>query len=221
MTTTLRPVTDDLWETPADNPVPGLTTHAYLWRSPSAGNVLFYSVATDAPLDALAALGGVSHQYLSHRDEAGPALQAIRDRFGARLHAPAAEAAEIGRYREPDELLAEPGADGNGVQIVPTPGHSPGSTAFLVEGAGGRYLFVGDTIYRTEEGTWAAGYLPGISDRDALLRSLDVLAALQPDLVISSAFAGDAGAHPVTGTTWARILDEARGGLVGTERSTA
>ena len=63
----LRRVAEDLWETSIDRPFPGLTTHAYLWTAAPAGNVLFYSVATDAQFDELDDLGGVAHQYLSHR----------------------------------------------------------------------------------------------------------------------------------------------------------
>ena len=52
----MRRVFADLWETSSDNPFPGLTTHAYLWRS--ARNVLFYSVASDSEFDELYRLGG-------------------------------------------------------------------------------------------------------------------------------------------------------------------
>jgi hydroxyacylglutathione hydrolase len=207
-------VAADLWELTPDEPFPGLTTHAYLWRSPRAGNILFYSVASDRDFAQLERLGGVAHQYLSHRDEAGPMLLEVHRRFGARLHAPAAERADIARHREPDELYGDRGVDAQGVEVVPTPGHSPGSTCFAVDGAAGRYLFTGDTLYRTAEGPWAAGYLPGISDRLALATSLDVLGAVRPDLVVSSAFAGSAGAHEMDEATWRRCLDEARHGLL-------
>lgn len=69
---------------PLRQPGAGLTTHAYLWAAAPAGNILFYSVATGQDLDELERLGGVSHQYLSHRDEAGPMLAEVARRFGAR-----------------------------------------------------------------------------------------------------------------------------------------
>ena len=38
--------------------------------------------------------------------------------------------------------------DTNDVEVLPTPGHSPGSTCYVVTGVGGeRYLFTGDTIF--------------------------------------------------------------------------
>ncbi|QYG95436.1 MBL fold metallo-hydrolase [Iamia sp. SCSIO 61187] len=203
----------DLWETRADSPFPGLTTHGYLWVRPE-GNVLLYSVLTDADFDAVAELGGVAHQYLSHVDEAGPMLGRIAERFGSTLHAPAAEADDIGRHARPGVVLDRRHRDDNGIEVVPTPGHTRGSTSYLLTGADGtRYLFVGDTAYRGADGRWRAGYLGGISDAARLRHSLGVLAALDPDVVVSSAFAGDGGAHPVTGSQWRAIVDEARRSL--------
>ena len=80
----MKQVLEDLWETQTDSPFPGLTTHAYLW---TPKNVLFYSTATDAQFDELGELGGVKDQYLSHRDEAGPMLKRIAERFRSTLHA--------------------------------------------------------------------------------------------------------------------------------------
>lgn len=111
----------DLWQTRLDTPLPGLTTHAYLWRGPR-GNVLFYSPATEADFDAIEALGGVRAQYLSHLDEAGPNLARIAERFGSRLHAPAAELDAIERHAAVDVPLGyERYVDDNGVEVLPTP----------------------------------------------------------------------------------------------------
>lgn len=209
----MRRVAEDLWETPTDSPFPGLTTHAYLWVR-REGNVLLYSVADERHLDALAERGGVAHHYLSHRDEAGPALGWVADRFGAQLHAPAAEAAAISRHRRPDVLLAERHVDANGIEVIPTPGHSPGSTCYLLTGADGtRYLFTGDTTYLSAEGRWTAGFLPGVSDADALAASLRLLAGLDPDVVVSSAFAGDSAVHRMAERPWAACAEEALAGL--------
>lgn len=205
----MRKIRDDLWETRADTPLPGLSTHAYLWTGGPAGNVLFYSTMTDADFDGFERLGGVAHHYLSHRDEAGPMLERIGARFGARLHAPATESADIGRHRAIDVPLRHHHFDANGIEVIPTPGHSPGSTSYLVLGHGGRYLFTGDTVFLTQAGRWTAGYLPGISDASGLHSSLRALADLRPDLVISSAFQGTHGAHPVRGGEWAAAVRHA------------
>ena len=207
----MKPIRADLWETRIDNPFPGLTTHAYLWTSGPHGNVLFYATQTDTDFDDIAALGGVHHHYLSHRDEAGPMVARVAERFGARLHAPAAELDEIGRHAHVDVPLATRHVDANGIEVIPTPGHSPGSTCYLVAGANGQqYLFTGDTLFMGDDGTWTAGYIPPISEIDSLTASLRVLAPLRPDLVISSAFTGRSAVHVSAGTQWSDSVAQAR-----------
>jgi glyoxylase-like metal-dependent hydrolase (beta-lactamase superfamily II) len=206
----MRPIRADLWETRVDNPYPGLTTHAYLWTGGHHGNVLFYGTQTDADFDDLEALGGVAHQYLSHRDEAGPMLGKVAERFGAQLHAPAAELAEIGQYTHIDVPVGGRHVDANGIEVIPTPGHTPGSTCYLVPGVNGQsYLFTGDTIMLGADGTWAAGYIPPISVAARLADSLRTLAGLKPDLVISSAFPSDTAVHAPRGR-WSECVQQAR-----------
>lgn len=205
----MQPIRADLFQTRVDSPFPGLTTHAYLWTGGPDGNVLIYGTLTDADFDEIESLGGVAHHYLSHRDEAGPMVQRIAERFGAVLHAPVAELVEIGQHAHVDVPLGSRHVDANGIEVVPTPGHSPGSTCYLVPGVNGRtYLFTGDTVFVGDEGTWQAGYLPPISDYAPLEASLRVLATLQPDLVISSAFR-ESAVHVPSGR-WADAVAQAQ-----------
>ena len=206
----MRKVLSDLWQTRTDSPFPGLTTHAFLW---TGRNALFYSTATDADFSELEDLGGISDQYLSHRDEAGPMLTKIADHFDSTLHAPAAELLEIGQHAHVDVPLGSRHVDVNGIEIIPTPGHSPGSTCYLVNGAEGAYLFTGDTLVYGDAGNWWAGYIPGIADADALADSLRLLRTLNPDVVISSAFQGDSAVHHIQPGRWTDHIDEALKGL--------
>ncbi|KUH81110.1 MULTISPECIES: MBL fold metallo-hydrolase [unclassified Mycobacterium] len=201
---------EDLWQTRMDTPLPGLTTHAYLWRGPR-GNVLFYSPATEADFDAIDALGGVAAQYLSHQDEAGPNLAQIEKRFGRRLHAPEAEIEVIAKHGRVDVPIGTTRhVDDNGVEVLPTPGHSPGSTSYLVTGVGGeRYLFTGDTMFPTAEGSWATFLVPGRGDAGQLRESVLLLGTVTPDLVISSAFGGDSAFVVVDEARWAECVAQA------------
>lgn len=208
----MRQIRTDLWVTSTESPFPGLNTHAYLWTPRYGDNVLFYSVAGELEFPALATRGGVGHQYLSHRDEAGPMLARIADVFGARLHAPAAELVDIEKFTDVTVTLDSRHVDTNGVEVIPTPGHSPGSTSYLVHGAGGAYLFTGDTLILGDDG-WFAGYLQGISDAEALTESLRVLRELRPDLVMSSALIRDGATHEMSPTRWTDAVDEALSGL--------
>lgn len=197
MANSMTQIRTDLWETRTDTPFPGLTTHAYLWTR-GAGNALFYCPAGDADFATLDSLGGVDDQYLSHQDEAGPMLASIAERFGSRLHAPAAERETIGRHSPIHVPLSTRHVDDGGVEVIPTPGHTPGSTSYLIHGAQGRYLFTGDTMFVAADGRWSTFVIPGIGDGAAMADSLNLLASLQPDVVISSAY----GARAVT------VLDE-------------
>lgn len=210
----MRQIRPDLWETRADAPAPGLTTHAYLWTPPHGRNVLFYNTAGTSDHDEIDRLGGVAHQYLSHQDEVAPTLATVADRFGSVLHVHAAEAHVAAQHRAPDITFDHRHVHDNGVEVVPTPGHTPGSTCYLVEGHDGlTYLFTGDTILLGPDDRWFAGNVPGVSDPEALAATLEVLAGLEPDLVASSAFTGAAGAHLLGDRAWRGCVDEALAGL--------
>ena len=210
MPDTLTQIRDDLYQTRTDSPLPGLTTHAYLWRRPS-GNVLFYSPATEADFDVIGELGGVGDQYLSHLDEAGPNLARIAKHFGSRLHAPAVELETIEQHAHVDAPVdGRRHVDANNVEVIPTPGHSAGSSCYLVTGADGtKYLFTGDTMFPAGDGTWSTFLVPGRSDAGQLTASLELLRSERPDIVISSAFGGDTAIETVDARRWAEMLDEA------------
>ncbi|MGE2837099.1 MBL fold metallo-hydrolase [Mycobacterium sp. SMC-4] len=208
----MRKVFEDLLETQVDSPFPGLTTHAYFW---TPHRVLFYSPATSTEFDDLAARGGVAHQYLSHRDEAGPVLAELKQRFDTELHAPAGDLADIVKHAAVDVPVHDREIDALGVEVIPTPGHSPGAVCYLVPGVEGRYLFTGDTLFRLSDGRWRAGYIESFhqpADADTIADSLDVLAGITPDVVISSAFQGDA-VHRVDARQWLEALAEAKQSL--------
>jgi hydroxyacylglutathione hydrolase len=210
MATTMTQIRDDLFQTRVDTPFPGLTTHAYLWRRPD-GNVFFYSPATDADFDAIDGLGGVAAQYLSHLDEAGPNLARIAQRFGRRLHAPAAELEAITKHGQVDvPLVSHRHVDVNDVEVLPTPGHSPGSTCYLATGVGGeKYLFTGDTMFPAGDGSWSTFVVPGRGDAPAMRDSVKLLGSIQPDIVISSAFGGDTAVEVVDSLRWAQCIEQA------------
>ncbi len=211
----MQQIQPDLWQTERENPAPGLTTHAYLLTR-KEGNVLFYNTGHAYELDRMAQLGGVERQYLSHRDELGDSINLIRRRFNAHLGGHIAELADFARVCRPDILFEERDMHMGNIEVIPTPGHSPGSTCFYVELATGkRYLFTGDTLYLAGGNQWRAGYIEGISHREALLTSLALLRQFAPHLVISSAFAGPAGYQEIDPMAWPQQVDRAMAGLQG------
>jgi glyoxylase-like metal-dependent hydrolase (beta-lactamase superfamily II) len=157
---------------------PTLDIRAFLLRR-EPGNVLIYSVAgltSDAP--AIEELGGVSRRYLNHRHEAlfapdwaeGPLF--VHERESAAVARKMHVRATFSRRHTLDDDL----------EVIPTPGHTSGATAYLWETAGRRLLFTGDTIYLAD-GEWVAAVLES-SDRDAYIESLELLRELEFDVLV-------------------------------------
>jgi glyoxylase-like metal-dependent hydrolase (beta-lactamase superfamily II) len=141
---------------------PSQGIRAFLLRR-EGGNLLVYSAPTvDAA--AVEALGGASRILLNHWHEG---------EFGAGADVSAALDAPV--FGERAGPLEPPGDD---VQVIPVPGHTPGATAFLWNGA----LFTGDTIY-LDGGEWVAAVLES-SDRAAYVESLERLRELDFELLV-------------------------------------
>lgn len=208
----MRQVRPDLWETESFSPFEGLKTHAYLLTRPD-GNVLFYNTGHVKELDEMARLGGVSWQYLSHKDELGDTLNTIAERFGSKLVGHRAEKAAWSKVRAPDQVYDHREIHLGNIEVIPTPGHSPGSTCFLVASPTGKhYLFTGDTLFLDRDNCWRAGFIEGFSeeeDKVELAESLRLLRRLQPDLVFGSAYTGDEGFEDVSDGSWPEKVDEA------------
>lgn len=202
----VKQVLADVWETRVESPFPGITTHAYLLTR-DMGNVLFYNTSQQTDIEHMLALGGVRYQFLSHRDELGESVKQIRTQFDALLGGHFNEQAEFEEVCTPDIMFLKRQRLLENVEVIPTPGHTPGSCCFLVHSDHDRtYLFTGDTLYLTDDG-WQPGML-SFSDRDALKASLTLLQTLQPDVVFSSAFTGVSGYRRVSGH-WADEVQQA------------
>ncbi len=205
----MKQVQPDLWETEPEYPFPGLITRAYLLTR-DEGNVLFYNTGHHHEIDAMADRGGVAYQFLSHQDELGETLNVIGERFDARLGGHVNEQEKFARIRRPDVLFDKRETLLGNVEVIPTPGHSPGSVCFLVDSPHGkRYLFTGDTLFLSDDGGWQAGMITGYSEREPLAASLEVLRELRPDVVISSACPTGTGFEEISPEDWRARVDTA------------
>jgi len=203
----------DLWQTRTEHPFQGVTSHAYLLTRPN-GNILFYGTGVQEDLQPIRDLGGVVRQYLSHRDEAGPALATIKQTFGSALCCHASEVRAIGSYCQVDVTFDTHETHLGNIEVVPTPGHTSGSTCFVYRSPYGKtYLFTGDSIYPDGEswGTRVQFFAGG--RKSDLKSSLELLRDLEPDVVISSASVGRSPVQPVTASKWRAIVDRAILGL--------
>lgn len=206
----MRQIYPDLWQTATDHPIPDaprVATHAYLLTRPE-GNLLFYATRQPEEHDAIAELGGLTRQYLSHEDEVGPHLAVLRERFGGQLVCHAAELEAV-QAAAPVDLTFE-GREthlGN-LEVIPTPGHTPGSACFLLRSPHGKsYLFTGDTLFLSD-GRWETLVFRE-EDRAVLRRSLAILAELEPDVVLSSASLGEPAYREMRPGEWRRAVEGA------------
>jgi hypothetical protein len=166
---------------------PALQIRAFLLER-DAGNLLVYSTTS--------ASGDVWRQYLNHRHEASFAPAALNaplflhaDDRAAAEESVSVRAAFSRRHMLDDDF-----------EVIPTPGHTPGATAYLWDSGERRFLFTGDTIY-LRDGEWVAAVLSS-SDRGAYLESLALLRDLDFDVLVPWAATGPF--HAVTDRADAR-----------------
>ena len=108
----------------------------------NGGNVLVDSPRfTAALVDPIAAMGGIDHILLTHRDDVADAGR-YAQRFGARvwIHEDDRSAAPFATslFRGAAEVEIAPA-----LIAVPVPGHTRGSVVYVLDG---RFLFTGDTL---------------------------------------------------------------------------
>jgi glyoxylase-like metal-dependent hydrolase (beta-lactamase superfamily II) len=169
---------------------PQLHVRAFLLRR-SRGNVLVYA-SSGLDRDAVDALGGATRRYLNHGHEALFGADAVpaplfvheaeRDAVEPKLHV----RGTFSRRHVLDEDL----------EVIPTPGHTPGATAYLWDSGEHRFLFTGDTIY-LDDGEWVGAVLDS-SDRDAYLESLELIRGLDFDVLVPWAASAGQPYHAVT-----------------------
>jgi Family of unknown function (DUF5519)/Metallo-beta-lactamase superfamily len=101
------------------------------------------------------------------------------------------------------------------LEVIPTPGHTPGATAYLWDNGEHRILFSGDTIY-LDEGEWVAAVLES-SDRARYVESLELLREVDFTVLVPWAATLGERFHAPTDREDARrridaIIERVRGG---------
>jgi glyoxylase-like metal-dependent hydrolase (beta-lactamase superfamily II) len=194
---TESPVGGLLASGPASLPfAPSLSIRAFLLRR-DAGNVLIYGAPT-VDAGTFASAGAIVRAYLNHRHEAAFAA----DLPGVPLFVHDADRDAVSGTRAVRGAFSRRHTVDGDLEVIPTPGHTPGATAYLWDSGEHRVLFTGDTIY-LRDGEWVAAVL-GSSDRAAYLDSLDLMRGLDFDVLVPwAATAGDPY-HAVTSTGDAR-----------------
>jgi glyoxylase-like metal-dependent hydrolase (beta-lactamase superfamily II) len=143
-------------------PVLILLTHSHFDHAAGAGAL---REATGAPLCAPAAERRLFSGELRHRLLARAGARAAN--HGRRVELPA-----VDRWLEPGELV-------EGLEVVPTPGHTPGHTSYRL----GTTIIAGDAFMTGGRFREAVPFF--IADRAESRRSIEKLARLDLDLAVS------------------------------------
>jgi hypothetical protein len=172
---------------------PSLAIRAFLLER-GEGNIVIYStrgLAVEA--------GSVSRQYLNHAHEASFAASAL----DAPLFIHEADRAAAAEHVHVRGTFSRRHVFGEDLEVIPTPGHTRGATAFLWDSGAHRVLFTGDTIY-LDQGEWVVAVLAGSSDRAAYIDSLELIAGLDFDVLVPWVASGDDPFYAVTSRADAR-----------------
>ncbi len=157
---------------------PSLDIRAFLLRR-EQDNLLVYSVTefeADAP--TVQNLGGIARQYLNHWHEA----MFASNRVDAPLFCHENDRESVAQKTHVSGTFSTRHTLDDDFEVIPTPGHTSGATAFLWNSQEHRFLFTSDTIY-LNEGEWVAAVLES-SDRAAYIKSLELLRELDFDVLV-------------------------------------
>jgi glyoxylase-like metal-dependent hydrolase (beta-lactamase superfamily II) len=171
---------------------PSTTVRAFLLER-ERGNVLVYSTRElERDAAAIADLGGVSRRYLNHWHEAMFATDLDAPLFvHEREHAAVEERLPVRGSFSRRHMLDDD------FEVIPTPGHTAGATAFIWDTGTHRALFTGDSVY-LDGSEWVAAVLEGSSDREAYLASLELIRELEFDVLVPWAASAGEPYHAVT-----------------------
>jgi hypothetical protein len=157
---------------------PAVDMRSFLLRR-EQGNLLVYSVPElDSEQQAIEELGGISRQYLNHRHEAELTSRWLT----SPLFVHEQERQSVAQITEVDGVFSSRHMLDDDFEVIPTPGHTPGATAYLWDSGEHRLLFTGDTIYLSK-GEWVAAVLDS-SDRGAYIDSLELIRDLDFDVLV-------------------------------------
>jgi hypothetical protein len=189
----------------APEPLPfarSLEIRAFLLRR-DQGNVLVYSAPSlESDAAAIEALGGISRRYLNHRHEATFAVDSIT----APLFVHENERRSVAKTSHVRGSFSKRHMLDDDFEVIPTPGHTSGATAYLWDSGLQRLLFTGDTIY-LNDGEWVAAVLES-SDRAAYIESLELIRELDFDVLVPWAASAGQPYYALTdGTDAQRRID--------------
>lgn len=184
-----------LYATPAA-PLPfldGVVVRSFVLPRPAGALVVYNAPGLTAAAEEIRAVGPPVGLYLNHRHE---------EMYGApELDVPVLvherDLGAVARTFPGARAFGDRHTVGGDFEVVPTPGHTPGTTTFLWDDGHHRYLFTGDALW-VAHGRWSAVVLDDAA-RDDYVRSLTLIRDLDFDVLVPwGAYADEPVVHVVT-----------------------
>lgn len=156
----------------------GVQVRSFVLRRPAGTVVVYNSPGLSAAAPQVRDLGRVTHLLVNHEHEAmhgppdldAPVFVHELDRRGTARSLPVA-GVFTGRASIGDDL-----------EVIPTPGHTRGTTSYLWDSGEHRFLFTGDFLW-IEDGAWRAVVLEPRLRAD-YVRSLELVRELDFDVLV-------------------------------------
>lgn len=149
---------------------------AFLLNRPT-GKIAIYSTGELAS-EGWAEHEEITRQYLSHRHEA---MFAATD-LGTQLFVHERERPRVAETLNVRGTFSRRHRLDDDFEVIPIPGHTSGTTAYLWDSGHHRYLFTGDSLMLDRD-RWHVAVLES-SDREAYLESLALIRELEFDVLV-------------------------------------
>ena len=157
---------------------------AYLLIKPEGNLLIYSSKKIERHFSFIEEMGGLQATFITHLHEASPYCNVVADHFGVPFYSPEIESKEISKSCRVDKTFKGNLHYDNTLEIISTPGHSPGSSCFIWTAPDEkRILFTGDNLYPTGEERWD-GFALRKQDIPEIVESLKKIQDLNVDVVI-------------------------------------
>ena len=154
----------------------GVVVRAFVLERPQGNLILYNAPGITEAAEEIRGMGVPERLLLNHHHEA--MFGAPRLDVPVWVHAadrPSVDMDVAGTFSERQMIDDD-------LEIIPTPGHTPGTTMFLWDNGEHRLLFPGDSLW-VQGGEWKAVLL-GDSDRAAYLHSLALVKGIDFDILV-------------------------------------
>ena len=184
---------------------------SFLLERPNGNAIVYNSPGVSEADDDIRSRGGAARLLINHAHEG----MYGSPRFAVPVFVHELDRRETRRGMRVDDVFTGRQLIDDDLEVIPTPGHTAGTTSYLWNSGEHRVLFTGDFLW-TESGEWKAVVLdPAL--RDQYVASLELVRELDFDVLVPWGTTDDGPAYAMTGSSDIRrrvgaIIDRVRAG---------